>query len=61
MTINERVERRLIGATQVGSAGDHSSVAARGLQGILAVEIAMRATWTLSVSRAPNRCYCAKQ
>jgi len=56
MTINERVERRLIGAT-----GDHSSVAARGLQGILAVEIAMRATWTLPVSRAPNRRYCAKQ
>jgi hypothetical protein len=25
------------------------------------VEIAMRATWTLSVSRAPNRCYCAKK
>jgi hypothetical protein len=36
-------------------------LAARGFQGILAVEIAMRATWTLSVSRAPNRCYCAKQ
>jgi len=59
MTINERVERRLIGATQVVQ--PKTILAARGLHDILAVEIAIRATWTLSVSRAPNRCYCAKQ
>jgi hypothetical protein len=29
----------LLGATQVGSVGDHSAVASRGLQGVLALDV----------------------
>src|SRR6516162_8954916 len=53
----ERSKKALVATSVPGK----RHTATFGLQGILVVEIAMRATWTLSVSRAPNRCYCAKQ
>jgi len=60
MTINERVERRLIGATQDVQPETILRWQRAGFKAFWRW-IPMRATWTLSVWRAPNRCYCAKQ
>jgi len=61
MTINERVERRLIGATQVVQPETILRWHRAGFKAFWWWKSRCRATWTLSVSRAPNRCYRAKQ